>query len=227
MRRPAQAQDVSSPVVITTTPGRGLARYAVAWAYLALFVVTNIIYVCLPPGSRLALQSWASTNIVNLRHHPAGCLVASAFIPSGSAIAWPALIAVALLGASKVLGSWRTALVCAAGHVLGTLVSEGVLAYRISHGLLPESDSRITDVGPSYVVVSAITVAVLYGPWLVRILAGLALSLMIFVGDIFSGLSTLQVAAVGHVTAIAVGASLGGFLAWRLRCRSRLTGQPR
>jgi membrane associated rhomboid family serine protease len=125
-----------------------------------------------------------------------------------------------LLSASKVLGSWRTALVCATGHILGTLVSEGIVAYRISHGLLPESDSRVIDVGPSYVVVAAITVAVLYGPWLVRILGTLVLALMIVVGGIFSGLSTLQVAAVGHTTAIVTGAVLGGFLAWRLRRRS-------
>ncbi|HUN33994.1 MAG TPA: rhomboid-like protein [Trebonia sp.] len=212
--------------MITTTRRHGLARYAFAWAYLAAFVVTNIVYVCLPPSSRLALESWASTNTVNLRHNPVGCLVVSAFIPSGSVILWPILIAVALLGASKVLGSWRTALVCAAGHILGTLVSEGIVAYRISRGLLPESDSRIIDVGPSYVVVSALAVAILFAPWLVRILAGLALLLMIFVGGIFSGLSTLQVAAVGHLTAIGVGAGLGGFLTWRLRRRSRPPGRP-
>jgi hypothetical protein len=207
--------------VITTIPGRGQAKYAFAWAYLALFVITDIIYVCLPLSSRLSLQSWASTNVVNLRHDPVGSLVGSAFIPSGAAIGWPVLIAVALLSASKVLGSWRTALVCATGHILGTLVSEGIVAYRISRGLLPESDSRVIDVGPSYLVVAAITVAVLYGPWLVRILDALVLALMIVVGGIFSGLSTLQVAAVGHTTAIVTGAALGGFLAWRLRRRSQ------
>jgi Rhomboid-like protein len=203
--------------VITTTSRRGLARDGLAWAYLATFVVVNIVYVCLPPSSRWALQSWASTNIANLTHDPVGSLVASAFIPSGSAIAWPVLIAVALLGASRVLGSWRTALVCAAGHILGTVISEGIVAYRISQGLLPQSDTRIIDVGPSYVVVSALTVAVLYGPWLVRILTGIGLVLMITVGGIFDGLDTLEVAAVGHTIAIVIGAGLGGFLAWRLR----------
>jgi hypothetical protein len=209
---------------MTTARGRGQAKYAVAWAYLVGFVVTDIIYVCLPSGSRSALESWASTNTVNLRHDPVGCLVVSAFIPSGSALVWPALIAVAMFGASKVLGSWRTALVCAAGHVLGTLVSEGIVAYQISRGLLPASDSRIIDVGPSYVVVSAITVAVLYGPWLIRITAAAGLALLIVIGGIFSGLLTLQVAAVGHTTAIITGAVAGGLLTWRLRRVSR--GRP-
>ncbi len=153
--------------------------------------------------------------------------MASAFIPSGSVGAWPALIAVAMFGASKVLGNWRTVLVCAAGHILGTLASEGIIAYRISRGLLPEWDSRIIDVGPSYVVVSAIMVTVLYGPWLARIVAALGLFLLIVVGGIFSGLSTLQVAAVGHATAIVIGTLLGSFLTWRLRRQSQPSGQPR
>ena len=96
-------------------------------------------------------------------------------------------------------------------------VSEGIVAYRIAHGLLPESDSRIIDVGPSYVVVAAIAIAVLYGSWPARIAAAVDLLLLIFVGGIFSGLSTLQVAAVGHMTSILVAAILGSTLAWRLR----------
>ena len=100
---------------------------------------------------------------------------------------------------------------------MGTLVSEGIVAYRIAQGLLPESDSRITDVGPSYVVVAAAVTAVLYGPWAARIAAGTALLLLIVIGGIFSGLSTLQVAAVGHTTSLVVGVILGGVLACRPR----------
>jgi hypothetical protein len=204
-----------------TALSRVLRMYAVAWVYLVLFAATDVVFVFLSPGARSAFQAWASTNVANLRHDPAGSLAVSAFIPSGYTIAWPALIAVAMFGAVKVLGNWRTALVCAAGHVLGTLVSEGIVGYRVSHGLLPQSDFRIIDVGPSYVVVSAIMVALLYGPWLVRIPAALVLGLLIFIGGIFSGLSTLQVAAVGHATAIVIGVLLGSFLTWRLRRKSR------
>ena len=45
----------------------------------------------------------------------------------------------------------------------------------------------------------------------------LDLALLVFVGDIFSGLTTLQVAAVGHVTAIVVPVPLGILLARRAR----------
>lgn len=194
-----------------------LRRYAAAWAYLAGFVAGDIAFGALSPAGQSAVQRWASTDVANLRHDPLGCLVASAFVPSGYSVAWPLLIAMAVFGANRVLGNWRTIAVCAAGHVVGTLVSEGIVAYRIAHGLLPESDSRIIDVGPSYVVVAAIAIAVLYGSWPARIAAAADLLLLIFVGGIFSGLSTLQVAAVGHTTSILVAAVLGSALAWRLR----------
>lgn len=197
-------------------------RYAVAWGYLAVFTACDITLALLSPGARSAVQQWASTNIVNLRHDPLGSLIVSALIPGEEFIAWPFLIAIALFGVNRVLGNRRTLLVCVAGHVLGTLVSEGIAAYRIGQGLLPESASRIIDIGPSYVVVAAITVAILYGPWLVRIAAAVDLILLIFGGGIFDGLTTFEVAAVGHTTSMVVAAVLGSVLVWRLR-RTRAT----
>jgi hypothetical protein len=194
-----------------------LARYAFAWLYLTGFVASELVYAALPAHDKSAVLRWASTNVVNLRHHPVGSLAASAFIPATFTIAWPVLIALALFGANRVLGNWRTALVCAAGHVIGTLVSEGIVDYRVGHGLLPASDTRIVDVGPSYVVVSAIVVAVLYGSWPARVAAALDFAVLVFIGQIFDGLSTLDVPAVGHTTAITVSVLLGSLLAWQLR----------
>jgi hypothetical protein len=190
---------------------------AVAWLYLAGFVVADVIYAALSPHDQAAVIGWASTNVHNLGHDPVGSLVASAFVTQASATAWPALIALAMFGANRVLGNWRTALACSAGHVIGTLVSEGIVAYRISRGLLPASSRYIIDVGPSYVVVSAIVVALLYGSWLARAAAALDLALLVFVGDIFGGLSQLDVAAVGHLTAMTVTAVGGSLFVWQLR----------
>jgi hypothetical protein len=125
-----------------------------------------------------------------------------------------------VFGANQVLGNWRTVLVCGAGHVIGTLVSEGIVAYRIAAGLLPASSAHIVDVGPSYVVVSAITVVVLYGSRPARVAAALGFVGLVFAGHIFSGLSTLQVAPVGHAVAIASSALVGCVLARQVR-RSR------
>jgi hypothetical protein len=191
--------------------------YGVAWVYLIGFVVTEAICSTLSPRQLNAFTVWASTSVHNLQHDPVGSLVVSAFVTQGYWLAWPFLIALAMFGANKVLGNWRTVLVCAAGHVIGTLVSEGIVGYRVAHGSLPAADRYLIDVGPSYVVVSAIAVAVLYGSWLARGAAAIDLVLLVGVGNIFGGLSQLAVSAVGHATAIAVGVILGSLLVWQLR----------
>ncbi len=198
-----------------------LTRYAVAWFYLAATTATEVVYVALPAAGRAALVRWASTNVHNLGADPVGTLIASAFIPTSSLSAWPVLIALALFGANHALGNWRTALTCLAGNVIGTYVSEGIVWYRITHGTLPAADRFIIDVGPSYVVVSAVAVALLYGTWLARLAAALDLVLLITVGQIFAGLTGLKLDAVGHVTALGVGAILGGFLVWQRRLVQR------
>jgi hypothetical protein len=203
-----------------------LTRYAVAGVYLAAFVVADIGFAALSARDQSAVLQWASTDVVNLRNDPVGSLVASAFVQTGFATAWPFLIALALFGANRALGNWRTALVCVAGQVIGTVVSEGILDDRVVHGVLPATDTRILDVGPSYVVVSAVAVAVLYGSWPARIAAALDFALLVFVGGIFSGLSKLDVAPVGHVTAIVVAVLLGSLLAWRRRRPGRAERVP-
>jgi hypothetical protein len=189
--------------------------YAVAWAYLVVFVVAEAVYALMSPQALAGFTQWASTNVHNLGHDPIGSLVVSAFVTQDFAIAWPALIALAVFGANKALGNWRTVVVGASGQVIGTLVSEGIVGYRVSRGLLPDSARYIVDVGPSYVVVAAAVVALLYGSWLWRAAAAVDLTLMIGVGDIFGGLSHLNVPAVGHLTAMTVGAIGGGALIWQ------------
>jgi hypothetical protein len=199
------------------------ARYAAAWTFLGAVVIAEIVYALLPAQDQAAVLQWASTNVHNLQHDPAGCMIASAFFPAGSPLAWPPLIALAMFGANHVLGNWRTVVTCAAGHVIGTLVSEGIVWYRADAGMLPDSARYIIDVGPSYVVVTAIAVALLYGPWLARAAAALDLVLLVVAGQIFAGISNLEVAPVGHATALTVGATLGGVFAWRARRRGRAT----
>jgi hypothetical protein len=176
-------------------------RYAFAWCYLGIYVLTEIVYATLSTHAQDALNTWASTSVVNLEHEPIAPLVVSAFIGPGNNFAWPALIALALFSANHALGSARTALICLAGNVIGSLVSEGIVAYRVDEGQLPVSDRHLLDVGPSYVVMSAVVIALICGPLLARIASTLVLVLMVGVGNIFGGLSSLEVAAVGHLTA--------------------------
>jgi hypothetical protein len=200
--------------------GSPFKGFAFAWAYLACFAVTDLVFVLLSPHAQAALTAWASTNVANLEHEPAGPLVLSALVAPGYFGLWPVLIALAVFGANRALGNARTALVCVAGHVIGSLVSEGIVAYRVNAGQLPVADRHLTDVGPSYVVVSAIVIAVICGTWLARALAVLDFAVLVFGGQIFAGLSHLDVAAVGHLTAMLTAAAAIAVILSRGRRRS-------
>jgi hypothetical protein len=218
--RPAPAVRAGSPVRRRSWLWQRVFRpYAAAWLYLAGFCLAAIAYDVLSAHDQAALLQWASTNGHNLTHDPVGCLLASAFFAAAALSAWPFLIALSLFGANAVLGNWRTIVTCVAGNVIGSLVSEGILGYRITHGTMPGSDRFIIDVGPSYVVVTALAVALLWGSWIARAAAAVGLTGLIVVGQIFSGLASLQVAPVGHATALFVGATLGSALAWNRRRR--------
>lgn len=186
-----------------------LRSYAVALTFLVLFAVSDLAVGALPAKQQDAVLLWASTNVANLHHHPELALIASAFLSQGSLLAWLPLTALAMFGANRAVGNLRLAVVCAAGHVVGTLVSEGIVDYRIDQHDLPGSWAHIYDVGPSYVVVSAIVIAVMFGSWPARVAALLDFTLLVFVGDIFRGLTSLHVAAIGHLTALVTAAILG------------------
>jgi hypothetical protein len=186
----------------------GWPRFAVAWGYLLCFVAAGSGCALLSPGARVSFVSWASTSVVNLEHHPVGCLVASAFVTGSGvtgALLWVPVIAIGMFGATRAAGGHRTLVAGVAGHVIGTLVSEGIVAWRVSSGALPESYRHLVDVGPSYVVVSVLVVALLRGSRMWRFLSAAALLVLVFAGHVFGGLTRLDVAAVGHVTAIAMG----------------------
>lgn len=214
--------------------GRGLpirmllSRYLVAFVYLAGFAIVDLVYLNLSGHDQAALLSWASTDVTNLRHDPVGSLVISAFLSPGALWDLLLLIALAMFGANRAIGNWRLAVVCTAGQVVGTLVSEGIEYYRITHGSLPVSDALLLDVGPSYVVVAAVVVALIFGSWAARAAAALNLVLLVILAQIFSGLSSLQVAPVGHATSMAVAALLAvplrlGYRRARARSRQRTT----
>lgn len=190
-----------------------MRRYAVACCYLAGFAAVQGTYLLLGAGARAALLTFASTSVANLEHDPAASLVVSAFVSGGGlggTVTWLPLIAIAMCGACHAIGGARTVAACAAGHVIGTLASEGIVAWRVHAGVLPAGYLHLTDVGPSYVVVSALVAAIACASWSRRarsawwwrLLAAVALLLLIYPGQVFSGLTALDVAAVGHVTAI-------------------------
>jgi hypothetical protein len=194
-----------------------LATSITAVAYAGLFALGNAVLRIQAPASQPAWLDWASTDLVNLDRHPAGSMVVSALVDDSDVLLWIALSLIALIAAGHTLGNVRCAVLVTVAHVIGTVVSEGVLAQQIAGGAAPVSERVSLDIGPSYVVVAALTVGIAYGRWPARIASGLAFILL--APHLFGGLSHLEVGPVGHCCAIAIGLLLGFPFqrAWRSR----------
>lgn len=175
--------------------------------------------LCKPHADRVA--AWASTNVARLTSEPIGPLFASVFVIDDHRPLWLALVA---LGAAIVEArfGWRgTALVAFAGHIGGTAVSESIVWWRVGHGRLPDSALHQIDVGVSYVVVGLLSAAVLAGrPIAAKLVAGAAL---VAIGPgLLEGLTHLDVAPVGHLTAFLVAGIFAGVLFVKQHRRQRI-----
>ncbi|MFE9372645.1 rhomboid-like protein [Streptomyces sp. NPDC006711] len=180
------------------------------WSFALLAAVASLTY-----GGNHAVAAWASTNLANMGDHPVEALIASTFL--FGADPWACLRGIALVGLVLAFlvvrfGDLRAIALIAAGQVLGTLASEGLLAARIAAGEADPALRATLDVGPSYVMISALAAVVTAGarPWH-RWVALAALAVR--APHLTSGLTALGVAPVGHVTALAGGV----LLAWGLR----------
>ena len=187
-----------------------MPRHRGTFAYCALLVAGSVALSTREPASRSAWLLWASTNLDNLQHRPVVVLIGSAFLPEDHAVLWVALALIGLGAVEPVLGTARTALLAAAGHLLGTAVGEGLVGVRVHGGQLPERARHVVDVGPSFVVVTGLLAAVLIGRCGARVAAGGAFAIL--APSLFDGISHLDVAAVGHVCAVVVGAAGGRWL---------------
>jgi hypothetical protein len=190
-------------------------RLGVACGYAAGLAIGSVALAVQPAATRARWLDWASTNLVNLRHHPVSALLASAFLVADDRLAW-VLLALAGIGAAGwVLGAWRTALLIGAAHVLGTLVSEGILWYRINAGAVPVAQEHLRDVGPSYVVIGALAAGVVCGRWPGRVACAAGFALV--APGSFRGLPHLELSSMGHTCAVLVGLGLGLAMARRPR----------
>lgn len=184
-----------------------ISRLAPAIGYAVTLLVVGLVMTSLDDAGRRSWVAWTSTNLDNLGHHPLLALLTSAFVvEDGAPYAWVALAVAGLVSLAWRLGTWRTVVVVAAAHVIGTAVSEGIVAWQVHRGTLPGDARSLVDVGPSYVVVSALVGAVVTGPTLAR-LAG-ASGFGVLAPSLFGGITDLDVAAVGHVCSILLGAAL-------------------
>jgi len=180
----------------------------VAFGFTAAFGVTSGVLGLVGPAGRDRVAGWVSTSVDNLGRQPIGALVGSAFVAVEDQMAWLALCVLGLFAADRALGWRRLLAAIVTAQVVGSLVSEGVVWWQVAHGVLPASARTTLDVGPSYIVVAGLTVGLLRGSWPGRLGAALGCWLLypLLYPHLFGGLSRLQVAAVGHVVSVAVGA---------------------
>lgn len=182
----------------------------VPWGFALLATASSLAY-----GGNQAVNAWASTDLANLGDHPVEALMISPLL--FGADPWACLRGIALVGTMLVFlviqfGAMRAVALAAAGQVIGTLVSEGLLAARIAAGQADPALRAVLDVGPSYLIVSVLAAVATTGArrWH-RCAAVVALAMR--APHLLNGLTTLAVTPVGHVTAL----STGALLAWGLR----------
>lgn len=181
-----------------------LLRNPAFW-YVVLLAVATVVEDTISAGRADRLMDWCSTNLANIRPsgHPVEAFVASAFIPQESAGVWP-FLALSLFAVVASLGARKAVLLLAGVHIGVSVVTEGLVWWRIHHGTLPWSDAHAWDTGPSYLVVTALTVAIGFArPVWLRVvwavcLAGAAPSLI-------QGISHGDFTAIGHVLSFSVG----------------------
>jgi hypothetical protein len=227
MRGPSSEPRGRLDVVVIDQPARvavaAARRVPVTGVFVALLAVAEIVYATLTQPAAHRLVEWASTNVDRLRAEPIGPMLLSAFVVQEDPLPWLIVGGAAFAVVEWRLGWWRALVTALAAHVIGTLVSEGIVWWRVHHGTLPASAVRQLDVGASYVVVGLLAAAVVVGPRIGQILAGallLALS-----PALLEGITGLEVAAVGHLTSVAVGLASGLLLRARA-CRSAVPKTP-
>ncbi|HKT03300.1 MAG TPA: rhomboid-like protein [Rugosimonospora sp.] len=192
-------------------------RFGVAVGYTAAFAAGCLALGAQPAATQDRWLDWASTNLANLGDHPLSAMVCSAFLADADRIAWCVLALAGLGTAGWVLGAWRTAVLVTTAHVVGTLISEGILWARIHAHLVPEAQRHIRDVGPSYVVIAALAFGILCARWPGRVLC--AIGFVLIAPGSFHGLPHLELSAMGHTVSVLVAAGLGFVMVRRRRAR--------
>ena len=175
----------------------------VSWAYLALLVATTAVQESVSPRTADRLLLAHSTNLVHLSRDPVRVLVSSAYwLSDASQLVLAAVLLLVVVAAfERRVGSRRTLVVLAAGHVLATLLTAAGLWVAVHADAVERSVVHARDVGPSYAlfaVAAALTYLVdarLRRVYVVALL-GYALAMVVF---------STTFTDFGHLLAILVG----------------------
>ncbi|MDH6518224.1 hypothetical protein M2163_004793 [Streptomyces sp. SAI-135] len=188
---------------------RGLHR---VWAYirsapgtyvwLAVLFVTTVALHHMSPEFEEEFLRQRSTNIRELSSDPVRVLVSSAmWIDSGHWLPYVVLYSLFHAPAERWLGTARWLAVCAAAHVLATLIGEGALLWGIRHAMAPASAVNTLDIGVSYALAGVIAVLVyrIPRPW--RYVYGFAV-LVVYAVPLVTGRTFTD---LGHFASVLIG----------------------
>lgn len=183
-------------------------RNPFALGYLVVLAGTTVFAQFGDPQLVHQLQAMSSTDGHNLIHTPLRSLLMSGLWVAGP-IWMPYLWAFAFTVAplERRVGSLRAAAAFAAGHVLGTLLSQLVVAVAVATGRMGAGELDVLDIGVSYGVLASLGALAGLLPARSRYLA-LAGALALIVHQITSDGDL--VTAIGHPTALLAGMALWG-----------------
>ncbi|HET6816815.1 MAG TPA: rhomboid-like protein [Mycobacteriales bacterium] len=174
-------------------------------AYAVALFVSNIWLELSAPHTEAHVLYDASTNLHHLTRDPWFVLPASAFFTH----AWVMFAVAGVIlgvGALERIAGWRAVLVVGiTAHVLGTVLSEGIVAIRIAIHDVSPSARHLLDVGPSYVIVGCAAAAIAWprASRNVQLAAMVALTPLLMLTAV--RLPLLKVDAIGHATAALTG----------------------
>ncbi|WP_053851292.1 rhomboid-like protein [Streptomyces sp. NRRL B-24085] len=187
------------------------------YVWLAVLFVTTVALHHMSPEFEEQFLRQRSTNIHELSRHPVRVLVSSAmWIDSGHWLPYVVLYSLFHAPAERWLGTARWLAVCAAAHVLATLISEGALLWGIRHGMAPASAVNTLDIGVSYALAGVVAVLVYRVPEPWRYVYGFAV-LVVYAVPLVTGRTFTD---LGHFTAALIGFGCFPLVAGREKARN-------
>jgi len=172
-------------------------------AYVCVLAVTTLVLQTSSPRIANRLLLAQSTNLHHLARDPIRVLVGSAFWLTGGwqLLEWAALFALVLAPVERRLGSGRTTLVFAAGHVGATLLTAAGLWVALRFDAVVRCIVNARDVGASYgfIAVAALMTVLLDRRLRVVYASGIAAYI------VWSLVSTHTFTDVGHLLAALLG----------------------
>jgi hypothetical protein len=193
----------------------------VAFGCAAVVVAVAVGLAVVPAAVADRVVSSSSTNLVNLRQHPPFVMLVSAFVEPSPWDLWIVVPLVWALGeVQRRLGRAAVLVVGALGHVGATLFVSTVLTAGIAKGRIALAAATATDVGRSYVLVTALGLlaARVEGARRRWYVAGLSLFLM---GSLLFARSFTD---LGHLVAWVLGLSLAALVSQA--GRAAISGGP-